>query len=488
MNIREKIRTLPHSPGVYIFRAISGKVIYVGKAVNLKKRVQQYFRKSSAQLADPKFRSLVKSIEDIEIFQTNSENEALLLETRLIKEYSPQFNVLMRDDKRFFMIKIDLREKIPVLKLVRLKKNDGCLYFGPFPHGNALRETAEFISAYFGLRVCGNPDPNINDYNHCVAGPTGRCSAPCIGKTSEENYRKRLNEAIDVLNGNTTEIEKEIEKEMKIEAEKANYEKAAELRDIATNIKSLFKPERKFLNAYIRKNLTTDSLIELQKVLNLPDLPRRIEAFDISNIAGTLAVASMVVFSDGKPEKKSYRRFRIKTKNSPDDFAMMEEVVGRRIKRLIEEKKDLPNLILIDGGKGQLNAAVKAVKNITEKKIPIAGLAKKQEELFLPEKEGILLSRYSPALKLLQAIRDEAHRFAIAYHRELRDKRIEDSILDDIPGIGKKRKILLLREFSSVENLRKYSPEQICNRVPEINIKLAKFICNFFKKINFYSI
>ncbi|HOK03683.1 MAG TPA: excinuclease ABC subunit UvrC [Victivallales bacterium] len=482
MNIEEKIRNLPHSPGVYIFRAVSGKVIYVGKALNLKKRVQQYFRKSSANFADPKFRSLVNSIEDIEFFQTRSENEALLLETRLIKEYSPQFNVLMRDDKRFFMIKIDLKEKIPALNLVRLKKNDGALYFGPFPHGNALRETAEFISVYFGLRVCKNPDPDINDYNHCVAGSTERCCAPCIGKTSEENYRTRINEAINLLNGNTSEIEKEIKEKMKIEAEKGNYEKAAKYRDIAMNLRSLFKPERKFLNAYIRKNLNTDSLAELQKVLKLSKLPRRIEAFDISNIAGALAVASMVVFSDGKPDKKNYRRFRIKTKNSPDDFAMMEEVIERRIKRLISEKRELPNLILIDGGKGQLSAAEKAIKKITEEKIPVAGLAKRQEEIFLPGEEGIILSRHSPALKLLQAIRDEANRFAIAYHRELRDKRIEDSILDDIPGVGKKRKILLLREFSSVENLRKYTPEEIHKRVPQINIKLLKLICDFLKK------
>ena len=482
--LRSKIRSLPSSRGVYIFRALSGKPIYIGKAVNLRKRVRQYFRKSSANFADPKFRSLVNSIHDLDFYTTKSENEALLLETRLIKEYSPHFNVLMRDDKRFLMIKIDLREKFPAIKLVRLKKNDSCKYFGPFPHGSALRETAEFLSARFGLRVCNNPDPDISDYRHCIAGPTGRCCAPCIGKTTEENYRKNVEALINVLNGNTEEIQSELEQMMKKEAENARFEQAAKLRDMADNLKSLFRPERRFVKTYLKNDINADSIKELKNILKLQKEPQRIEAFDISNIAGTLAVASMVSFQNGKPDKKNYRRFKIECKNTPDDFAMMQEVVERRIKRLVEENKPLPDLILIDGGKGQLSAAKKALEKYPSSAgTAIAALAKKQEEIFIPQKEeSITLDKHSPALKLLQAIRDEAHRFALTYHRSLRDKRIEDSLLDEIPNIGEKRKIAILREFGSVENLRKHTAEEISKRVPGISAKIAKTIVDFLKK------
>jgi len=480
-----KLSDLPSGPGVYIFRGISGKVIYVGKAVNLRKRVSQYFRRSSANFADPKFRSLVKSIAKREFYQTKSENEALLLETRLIKEYAPQFNVLMRDDKRFLLVKIDMGEKLPSLKLVRLRKDDGCRYFGPFPHGGALRETAEFLSARFGLKVCKNPEPDISDYRHCVAGAVGRCCAPCIGRTSEENYRSRIGEMIKLLEGGTKEIQAEVEEEMRREAGAGRYEKAAKLRDVAENIRSLFRQDRKFFNAYIKTESGADSVSALQKTLGIEKTPSRIEAFDISNISGALAVASMVSFLDGRPDKRNYRRFRIKGENTPDDFAMMNEVVGRRLRRLKDEGKPLPDLIVVDGGKGQLSSAIEAVEGAGCGGIQILGLAKREEEIFLPGRsDAIMLDRRSPALKLLQAIRDEAHRFAISYHRELRDRRIEDSLLDEIPGIGRKRKILLLREFGSVENIRKYSAGEIVRRIPGIGAKFADAIADFLSKKN----
>nr|HPN85257.1 GIY-YIG nuclease family protein [Victivallales bacterium] len=251
MNDRIRISDLPNAPGIYIFRNAFGKVIYVGKAVNLKKRVSQYFRKSSANFADPKFRSLVKSIASCEHFKTRSENEALLLETRLIKEYAPQYNFVMRDDKRFLLIKLDTREKFPSMKLVRLMKKDGAEYFGPFPHGGVLRETLEFLSARFGIKVCKVPDPGISEYRHCVAGATGRCCAPCIGWTSELKYRTKVETMIEVLKGGTDEIISDVEIEMRREAEASNFEKAAKLRDVAENIKSLFRKDRKFANSYI---------------------------------------------------------------------------------------------------------------------------------------------------------------------------------------------------------------------------------------------
>jgi excinuclease ABC subunit C len=478
-----KISDFPNAPGVYVFRNLFGKVIYVGKALNLKKRVSQYFRKSSAKIADPKFRSLVKSIAKYDFFRTYNENEALLLEMRLIKEYAPQYNVVMRDDKRFLLVKIDMCEKFPSLKLVRLKKNDGSKYWGPFPHGGALRDTVEFLSSQFGLKTCKASEPGITDYRHCVAGGTGTCCAPCIGRTSEENYRAKLESLIAILEGGSKEVCAKIEEKMRYEAESAKYEKAAKLRDIAENIRSLFRRDRKFVKAYIPNQGGADSVEMLRKVLALEDSPRRMEAFDISNISGALAVASMVSFFDGKPDRKNYRRFRIQGGDRPNDFAMMSEVVERRYSRLLSEKKTLPDLIIIDGGKGQISAAIEALKKCNVKNIPVLGLAKKTEKIFLPDsREPLLLDRHSPALKLLQAIRDEAHRFALAYHRKLRERRIEDSLLDEIPGIGKKRKIILLKEFGSVENIRKFSANDIAKRIPGMGAKFAKKIAEFLSK------
>jgi excinuclease ABC subunit C len=389
----------------------------------------------------------------------------------------------MRDDKRFFLIKINAFDKFPMIKLVRLKKNDGAAYFGPFPRGGAIRETAEFLSAHLGLRVCKADDPGIEDYWHCLAGTIARCSAPCIGGISEENYKKRIDALISLLHGNRADILNKLSENMIKESGLRNFEKAAKLRDISENIKSLFRGDRTFQKTYIKSGAGADSVAALKKDLSLKNLPVRIEAFDISNISGSLAVAGMVSFLDGKPDKQNYRRFRMRDCGGPDDFSMIKEAVFRRYKRLIEEKKNLPGLILVDGGKGQLSAALEALKILKSDFIPIAAIAKKKEEIFIPSKTlPIILDEHSPALKLLQAVRDEAHRFALNYHRGLRDRRIEDSMLDDMPGIGKKRKILLLKEFGSVENIKKYDVETIINRVPGIGAKFAKVVCNSLKK------
>jgi len=288
---------------------------------------------------------------------------------------------------------------------------------------------------------------------------------------------------IEVLKGGTDEIISDVEIEMRREAEASNFEKAAKLRDVAENIKSLFRKDRKFANSYIPTEGGADSVEALRDSLHLENPPSRMEAFDVSNISGALAVASMVSFLDGRPDRKNYRRFRIRGGDSPDDFSMINEVVERRYGRIISENKSLPDLVIIDGGKGQLSAALDAMKKIGCDKIPLIGLAKKQEEIFIPNRaEPIILDRHSPALKLLQAIRDEAHRFALAYHRDLRDKRIEDSLLDEVPGIGRKRKILLLREFGSVENMRKHSAEEIRRRVPGVGAKFAKIVEEFLSK------
>jgi excinuclease ABC subunit C len=484
-----KISDVPNTPGVYVFRNRCGEIIYVGKAVNLRKRVVQYFRKSGTAFADPKFRSLVNSIDSWEFFKTDGENEAILLESKLIKEYLPRYNILMRDDKRFLLLKINPDEKYPMIRLVRLKKNDGADYFGPFPKSGALRETVEFLTTQFGIKVCGAPDPGVKEFHRCVAGAADKCSAPCAGKISKQKYRRQMNSLISVLRGKTEEISGQLREKMRREAGQKNFEKAAKSRDIIENVQCLLRRGKQTAGIYTSKKTGADSIKELKKELGLEKMPRRIEAFDVSNISGTLAVAGMVSFLDGHPDKKKYRRFKIKKSNIADDFAMIKEAVSRRCLRLIKEGKKIPDLIIIDGGKGQLSAAIEALNAAGLYRVPILGLAKKREEIFVADRKlPIILDVHSPTLKLLQAIRDEAHRFSLTYHQKIRDSRIEDSVLDEIYGIGRKRKIMLLKEFGSIKNLKKCGEAELIKRVPAIGAKFArtitKFLSNPKQKLN----
>jgi len=510
---------IPPKAGVYVFRDRLSKVIYVGKAANLRKRMSSYFQPSRNNTADPKLRSLIKSIFTYEYYPLHNESESLIFESRLIKEYSPRYNVLMRDDKRFLLVKINIEEQFPSLLLTRLRKNDGYRYFGPFPKTGALRKTIDFLIRKNGLRVCRSEIPSDKDRKHCLAKIVKDCCEPCIEKVSREEYMERVNALMDILNGKTKDIICEIRTKMEKCVEKKHYEKAAEYRDMTDNIEEIFgKRNRSFRFAKLAGTHNREQALQaLQKILDLPDLPHWIECFDISNIGGNLAVASMVCFIDGKPKNSKYRRFRIrgdmhnqnkttannaelqKSSNSHyliqeypqgrggDDFAMIAEAVSRRFTKLLadNEENKLPDLIIVDGGKGQLNAAIKALKEINSPFIPIIGLAKKNEEIFIPgRKLPIILDRHDPALKLLQSIRDESHRFAITYHRKLRDSRIEESILDDIPGIGPERKKALLKGFGSLKNIKKATPEKICSKVPGIGAKFAEIIV---KNLSFHS-
>ena len=518
---------IPAKAGVYVFRDRFGKIIYVGKAADLRKRMSSYFQPSRQKTSDPKLRSLIKSIHSYEYYPVKNESESLILESRLIKEYSPRYNVLMRDDKRFLLVKINLEEPFPSLLLARVRKNDGCIYFGPFPKGAALRQTVDFLIRRFGLRVCRAEIPGEKERKHCLAKIVKDCCEPCIGKTSAEEYMQRVKALMAIFNGKVKDIVSEIHGKMEACVEKRQYEKAAEFRDIADNINEIFgRRNRSFRFAKVAGTEDGDAAVNaLQKILDLPKPPRWIECFDISNIMGSLAVASMVCFTDGKPDNSKYRRFRIRgggtddrgrmtedriEENSlptnidhplpaadyplgrgGDDFAMMAEAVTRRYKKLLEKNAEqnnfndagtMPDLIMVDGGKGQLSSAIQALKNIQSPFVPVIGLAKKNEEIFVPGHElSIRLDRHDPALKLLQAIRDEAHRFAIAYHRQLRSARIEDSILDDISGIGPERKKSLLKGFGSLRKLRKATPEDIMKQVPGIGAKFAEVICKNLK-------
>ena len=476
---------IPAKPGCYIYRDVFGKVIYVGKAANLRRRMSQYFQPSRETRADPKLRSLINSIETWECITVNSEEESLLLESRLIKEYAPKYNVLLRDDKRMPLLKIDRSEKFPHPKLTRLRKDDSCLYYGPFPNGGALKQTLVFLSRYFGLRTCTHAEPGQEEYSHCLAGTVRDCCCPCVGKVSEEEYESRVDALIDLLNGNTDEITAVLDTKMREAAAKCDFEKAALFRDIAKNIESLYGVRtRTFPNAHLPELADGEAAVrDLQQALKLKTPPETMICFDNSNISGTLSVASMVCFKGGRPNKNAYRRFRIRTVEGANDFAMMREIITRHFSRLLNEQLPFPDLMIVDGGKGQLSYAVDALVALHCPPFPVIGLAKRNEEVFIPGySEPILIDKTRPALKLLQAIRDESHRFAITYHRALRMRTIRNSILDEIPCIGEVRKQALLKAFGSVTRLRKAAPELIAERVEGIGLNTAVQIADYLKK------
>ncbi|OQA87076.1 MAG: UvrABC system protein C [Lentisphaerae bacterium ADurb.Bin242] len=476
---------IPSKPGVYVYRDAFGSVIYVGKASNLRRRMSQYFQPSRENRADPKFRSLVNSIHNWECITVRNEDESLLLESRLIKEYAPKYNILLRDDKRMPLIRIDRSETFPRPRLARIRKDDSCLYFGPFPNGGALRQTLDFLLRYYSLRTCRHPVPGREEYAHCLAGTVRDCCCPCIGKVSPEEYNTRVDALVALLNGNTDEITGLLQTKMREEAERRNFEKAALFRDIAKNIESLYGTKnRTFPKVFLPQAVDGESAVaDLQDALLLPAPPRYMICFDNSNISGTLSVASMVVFQNGKPQKNAYRRFRIRTVKGADDFAMMKEIVTRHFSRVLEEKQPLPDLMIVDGGKGQLSSAVDALVALRCPPFPVIGLAKRNEEIFIPgSNDSILLDRSRSALKLLQSIRDESHRFAVTYHRALRLRTIRDSILDEIPCIGDVRKQALLKAFGSVARLRRVSPEEIARRAEGIGLETAKAIADYLKK------
>lgn len=475
---------IPPQPGVYMFRDRFGKVIYVGKARDLRRRLGNYFQPSRRRTGDAKLRSLINSIAEWSYTVVRSEDEALLLESQLIKTYAPYYNILMRDDKRYLLLKVDLSEKFPTISLARLKKPDNARYYGPFPHGSALKMTREFLLSHFGLRGCKTDDPDAETRKHCLKKLVKDCCAPCTGKITADEYRAKLDSALAVLEGDIAPVKAAIKEKMLHAASEGKFELAARYRDAAANIDAVFgKKNRIFENPVLPDQQFPpgeNAVRALAERLGLKILPRKIICFDISNILGTLAVASMVTFTDGKPDRQNYRRFRIKTVMQSDDFAMMHEAVSRHFGRLIAEKRPLPDLLMVDGGKGQLSSAIDALISVNAPPLPILGLAERNEEIYIPgESSPIVLDRHHPALKLLQAIRDEAHRFAITYHRNLREKRIQSSLLDDIPGVGAIRKRQLLSAFGSLARLKSADALEITRRVPGIGMNTAEKIVDF---------
>ncbi|MGD0206089.1 MAG: excinuclease ABC subunit UvrC [Verrucomicrobiota bacterium] len=504
--IRKKLGALPHKPGIYLMKDRFGTVIYVGKARDLRKRVSQYFHPSRRLGWDLKFNALVEAIHDFDIHVVRSEPEAFLLEGKLIKEFHPRYNISFRDDKRFLMLKVNLNDPIPNFAFTRLKKDDGARYFGPFSNSGALRNTLALVRRQFNLRGCRVFTPGEADYKHCLYAHLKYCTAPCIGNVTREQYLEQVRAACDFIEGQCHEMKEQLEVEMRKAATAQNYEKAAGLRDLIRDLKETTKKERKFERVPYTLPLAIDpqhDLTELAKALGLREPPRRIEGFDISNISGTFAVASLVSFKNGRPDRANYRRFKIKTVEGQDDFASMAEVVKRRYARLLREanvaqasrlpkhgreteaesRRDacatLPDLVLIDGGKGQLNAACGELKKLGLEKIPVIGLAKEFEEIYVPgESKPLRLGLNHPAVKLLQRIRDECHRVANSYNAQLRIKRISESVLDEFPGIGERRKQALLKKFGSVQRLKTATLEQIA-AVPGFGGKAAEELKKF---------
>ncbi len=576
----QEINNIPENYGVYIMKDSSGNIIYVGKAKNLKKRITSYFQKKQ----DIKTASLVENIAFIDIISVNNESEALILEANFIKQYKPKYNVQFKDNKFYPFIKIT-NEKFPRIVFAREEKRDGSLYFGPYISAKSVRDSIDIIQKTFQLRVC-----KVIPKKECLYYHINMCSAPCIGKINETEYKKNVEKAIKFLNGDYQKLIQQLTKEMKEKAKELLFEEAQKIKEKIDSIKVFEESQNVFLNKEISRdyigifskwgksvivvsrvrngkmvgkqsfsgtvyfeeneedilrhflleykndvdividekfkdlaselnstnierkiliadNITESSIIKisnenaalhfsqlwtkvdvsehldtLKEALGLSKIPVRIEGFDIANILGEHSVASVISFFNGKPDKKNYRHMKIKNKNSPDDFAMIYEAVYRRYDRLKKEKKEFPDLILIDGGKGQLNAALKALNEL-ELKIDTISLAKENEEIFVPFKsEPIILPKNSPALHLLQQVRDETHRFANSFYNKIKNKSELSSVFDEIEGIGKKRREIIMQKFLNydiIKNLKKEDlmkaglPEKVAIKVYE---KLKKFL------------
>ncbi len=483
-HIRKKLGALPHKPGVYLMKDRFGTVIYVGKARDLRRRVSQYFHPSRRMGWDLKFNALVEAIHDFDFHTVRSDPEAYLLEGKLIKEFHPRYNVSFRDDKRFLMLKVNLNDPIPNFTFTRLKKDDGARYFGPFANSGALRSTLALARQQFNLRGCRAFTPGEADYRHCLYAHLKYCTAPCVGNVTRGQYLEQVRAACDFLDGQCREMQSQLEVEMKKAAAARDFERAAELRDLIRDLKETWKRTEKFERVPYTLPLSVNpenDLTELAAILGLASPPERIEGFDISNISGTFAVASLVSFRNGRPDRANYRRFRIKTVEGQDDFAGMAEVVKRRYARSLRESKPLPDLILVDGGKGQLGMACAELAKLGLGKIPVIGLAKEFEEIYLPgQSEPLRLGLDHPAVKLLQRIRDECHRVANSYNAQLRLKKISESVLDEFPGIGERRKAALLKKFGSVQRLKTATLEQIA-AIPGFGGKAAAELKQFLE-------
>ena len=600
--VTEKLKMLPTDPGVYIMKNAEGTVIYVGKAKNLKNRVKQYFYTG---VKTDKVMAMVSHVSDFDYIITPTEIDALTLENNLIKKHKPRYNILLKDDKTYPYLAVNLKEPFPTFRITRKIRRDGSRYFGPYMGGVSVREVLEILSLAFSLRPCATPIVPEKPRRPCLNYHIKRCMAPCAGLCTAQEYREKVDAAIDFLNGNEYNVEKILRDRMLNAATNEEFEQAANYRDklgmlekvkekrlVAINrfldadivsfvtnnvysavnllvirkgvmlggksfsmeeasfdraealaefiaryykegaevpdeivvnaegdfflLEEYFKEKsgkivnilcpkmgvRKQLSEMAEKNAadylekTVDKIRHkedrtvlacrrLQEALRLSRYPRRMECYDISHISGVDKVGSMVVFADGEPERDSYRRFKIRTVEGSNDFACLQEVLKRRLGKLgteEEERFPRPDLIVIDGGKGQLSSVKEIFDGMGVEGIDLVSLAKREEEVFtLFSRESVRLDHSDYALQVLQRLRDEAHRFAITYPRTLRGKRALYSVLDGIEGIGRKRRMALMERFKDIYEIEKASVSQL-TEVAGIGKKQAEAIVAYFSK------
>ena len=463
VNLKEKVRHLSEKPGVYLMKDRLGRIIYVGKAKALKKRVSSYFTPSRAQTLHPKIRALIEMIADFEVIEVKSEPEALLLEGKLIKQWKPKYNTDFTDDKRFLLVRVDLAPELPRFALTRFKKDDRSRYFGPFAHSGLLRKTLAQMRRQFGILLGDASPKRLPDGRWQLYDDVRQELYGFSNETTAADYRARVAEACEFLEGKSREWLETLRTEMLDVAGKKEFEKAAELRDVVFALEKTLARTRTFERFDPTHPAADEEAMRLLgESLGMQKIPRTMECFDISHISGTFVVASMVHFYEGRPDKDLYRRFQIKSFIGNDDFRAMEEVVGRHYRRLRDERKPMPDLIVIDGGRGQIGAALKAFAAIEVEPPTLIGLAKKHETIIFPDERAPLnLPLSHPALNLLQRLRDEAHRFANTYNADLRSKKIRESVLDDFPGLGAVRRAALLEHFGTIERLRAATEEQL---------------------------
>ena len=594
--ILEKVSHLPTTPGVYLWRDKYQRIIYVGKAINLRNRVRSYVQQDVNRSV--KVTAMMRRAWDVETIQTKTEMEALILEATLIKEHHPKYNIMLRDDKTYPYVKVTVQEDFPRLFMTRRLERDGAKYFGPFTDVTAVHHVLRILRSYYPLRTC----KSMKVERPCLQYHMHYCEGPCMKYVTVESYRKYIDDIVALFEGKQVKVIQEITSKMEQASEDLEFELAAKYRDDLLSIQKVQEKQRmvtqrgdmdvlgmaidgpmaciqlffirsgrllgrenyfvqhegdgpelvmtEFIKQYYggstfipkelllpmdsvdrelfcewftsmkgqqvdvsvpqrgyKKDLikmaeenaqnflaerrrqwqyTIDksggAVKKLAEVLDLPRLPERMECYDISHMQGAETVASMVVFEGGKPAKREYRRFKLKTvQGKPDDFASMAEIMERRYGN--EKDWPMPDLIIIDGGKGQLNAALPVIRAMGVTDVPVISLAKRIEEVFVEgESESIILEHHTPELQLLQQIRDEAHRFAITYHRRLRGKRNLESVLDHIEGIGPKRRKALYKHFGNLDAMRVAELEEL-ESVEGMNKKAALAVYEFFRRL-----
>lgn len=494
--LQAKLAKLPTTPGVYFHKSKTGEIIYVGKAANLRNRVRQYFQKSRFQ--DAKTDALVAEINDVDWTELESEADALFLEAELIRRYHPRFNIMLRDDKSLQFVRIDFNSDYPTVGLVRRPLDDGAQYYGPYLNGFAVKKALRYLRRAFPYAVKKPVGQKRASLHYHLGLDPGLEE----GRTSLSDYRANLRKLIQYLKGNRVALVKQIEKDMKHAARAKDFELAAVYRNQLFSLQALGR-QILFGDRELQDASRDEALAQLSELLGFKKPPRRIEGFDISHMQGTDTVASMVVFINGVPDKASYRKFKMRLPGN-DDFVHMHETLSRRFSANNRNRWGVPDLVLIDGGKGQLTAALKAVLEINLSNTPTIGLAKRDEEIIihrtgsLPGTDiikvtvnakksqayvsesvdfiSVLLPKDSPAVKLLQRIRDESHRFAVSYHTSLKRTRQTASILDQIPGVGPATRKKIVKHFGSVRSAIESSQGELIQVLgPSMGQKISKY-------------